>query len=251
MRRRLRCGSQLALVRRPPNRLTASNCFVAWRLVLAIVVGLSSYPIRTTGCWQQLHNPFIEADPGLNAYLCGACSWECIGDDCGAPECDGGDYNGDGQSDCRCDICGEEILDTVFNSETCRCVTQIIDADGNVITSGGVEVPVCEGIELDTNYIGGDCNCYEGNPLISYDRTHLRIPDADSCVYACQSYSMPYYVFREIGQQCWCKSEEGYNVSPVGCVLCGLFLLSRRAGVSFADVLFPRIVCLCVRIRAF
>jgi hypothetical protein len=217
MRRRLCRRPEVALVRRPPQRRSGLICSVQWPLLLAIAVGLSTCPIHTAGCWEQIHNPFIEADAALEAYLCGACSWECVGDDCGAAECDGGDYNGDGQADCRCDICGEEILDKVFNGVTCRCVTQIIDADGNIITSGGVELPVCEGIEVGTNYVGGDCNCYDDDPLVSYDGTHLRIADTDSCVYACRDYSMPYYAFREQGQQCWCKSEEGYNVRLVAC----------------------------------
>lgn len=187
---------------------------VPCRSALCCIVGILASTCRgVNGCWQRVDNPVIWSDPGLAEAVCGSCAWSCIGDTCAAPDCNDGDYDGDGQPDCRCDLCGEEVSGTVFNSVTCRCESQIIDADGNIVSADGVEEPVCVGIEVDTNYVGGDCGCYEESPFVSYDGTHLRsLEDADACVRACAEYNMPKYVYRESSQQCWCKAAEAADV---------------------------------------
>ena len=73
---------------------------------------------------------------GLADFLCGSCVWHCIGDVCGASDCNEEDYSGNGQPDCRCDLCAEEVPNTVFNTETCRCEGQIVDEVRGVGNSG-------------------------------------------------------------------------------------------------------------------
>jgi len=183
----------------------------------SILLLLATFVAHTSAeCWEKIENPYIYSDEGLAQYMCGACNWACVGDMCGAESCNDGDYDGDGVADCRCDICGEEVPDTVFNAETGRCEGQLYDEDGNIITAEGVQIVYCDGIEPDTNYLGGDCGCLAEDPFASYDGTHLEsILSADDCVYKCSAYGTPLYVYIERTTKCWCKLEEAYDVSAV------------------------------------
>ena len=181
---------------------------------LAILCLLFVTPKEASGtCWEKVTNPYLDADPGMNQALCGSCVWYCLGDACAVGDCNDGDYDNDGNPDCRCEMCGVEYSDKIFDSSTASCVTSITDEDGNVISADGVAEFVCPGIELDTNYFGGDCNCLDEDDLVSRDGLFLEgISEADDCVRKCDTYGAEYYVYQSNSNKCWCKTEEGYNV---------------------------------------
>ena len=174
--------------------------------IRAIGISVIATVTYAAACWQQIKNPYLEADPDMKSALCGECQWECSGDVCGSSNCS--DTSG-----CRCSNCGEEVPGTVFNPSTSECVTELYTPEGTILTAEGEAEVICEGIELNTNYFGGDCGCLEEDDYVSRDGVYIQpVYTADDCVVKCYTYGAPFYVFQQTSSRCWCKTDEGHQV---------------------------------------